>query len=95
MKTHGTKRSVARRLFAVGSLLALTIGTVSAEDAAGDWGGLLAGQYHIVVHVTKDGTGHYEATLKSPDQGGFVLPAADVATDADHLSFTLPKISAT
>ena len=95
MKTHGTKRSVARRLFAVGSLLALTIGTVSAEDAAGDWGGLLAGQYHVVVHVTKDGSGHYEATLKSPDQGGFVLPAADVATDADHLSFTLPKISAT
>lgn len=95
MNTHGTKRSVAKRLFAVGSLLALAAGAVSAEEAAGDWSGLLAGQYHIVVHVAKDGTGHYKATLESPDQGSVVLPAADVVTDADHLSFTLPKISAT
>lgn len=94
MNTHGTKRSVAKRLFAVGSLLALAVGAVSAEDAAGDWGGLLAGQYHIVVHVAKDGAGHYQATLESPDQGSFVLSAADVVTDADQLSFTLPKLGA-
>jgi len=95
LNTHGTKRSVAKRLFAVGSLLALAVGAVSAEDAAGDWGGLLAGQYHIVAHVAKDGTGHYKATLESPDQGSVVLPVADVVTDSDHLSFTLPKFSAT
>jgi len=95
LNTHGTKRSVAKHLLAVGGLLALTVGAVSAEDAAGDWGGLLAGQYHIVVHVTKEGAGHYKAALESPDQGSVVLPADDVVTDADHLSFTIPKISAT
>src|SRR6202012_1577955 len=95
LNPHGTKRSVAKRMFAVGGLLALAVGAVSAEDAAGDWGGLLAGQYHIVVHVTKEGAGHYKAALESPDQGNVVLPADDVVTDADDLSFTIPKISAT
>jgi uncharacterized protein len=95
LNTHGTKRPVAKRMFAVGVLLALAVGAVSAEDAAGDWGGLLAGQYHIVVHVTKEGAGHYKAALESPDQGSVVLPADDVVTDANHFSFTIPKISAT
>jgi pimeloyl-ACP methyl ester carboxylesterase len=95
LNTHEMKRSVAKRLLAAGSLLALAVGAVSAEDAAGDWGGLLAGQYRIAVHVTKDGAGHYKAALESPDQGSVVLPVADVVTDADHLNFTIPKISAT
>lgn len=95
MNTHGMKRTMAARLMAVGGLLALAAGTASAEDAAGNWGGLLAGQYHIVLHVTKDGAGHYNATLESPDQGSDVLAVANLATDADHLSFSLPKFGAT
>jgi uncharacterized protein len=89
---HWTKRT--KRLLAAASLFALAAGAASAEDAAGDWSGLLAGQYHIIVHAAKDEAGHYKATLESPDQGKFVLPADAVVTDPDHFSFTIPKISA-
>ena len=71
-------------MFATGSALAV--------EAAGDWSGLLAGQLHIIVHVSKDAGGHYAATLESPDQGKVVLAADQVAADADHFSFTIPKI---
>lgn len=81
-------------LFAASSLLALVAGAAMAEDAAGDWVGIIAGQFHVVVHVTKDGAGRYQATLESPDQGKFVLPVDSVVTDPDHLSFTVAKISA-
>ncbi len=84
------------RPFAIARLLALAAtlasGAASAEEAAGDWSGLLAGQLHIVVHVTADAAGHYGATLESPDQGSFVLHAEQVVADADHFSFTIPGI---
>ena len=70
----------------------LAAGTVSAEEVAGDWSGLLAGQLHVIVHVMKDASGNYAATLESPDQGKFVLPAEKVDADADRFSFTIPKI---
>ncbi|TQK01178.1 S9 family peptidase [Herbaspirillum sp. SJZ107] len=70
----------------------LVVGNASAEDAAGDWSGLLAGQLHLIVHVTKDASGHYGATLESPDQGKFVLQADKVAADVDHFSFAIAKI---
>ncbi|MFP5390375.1 MAG: alpha/beta hydrolase family protein [Gammaproteobacteria bacterium] len=90
MKTSWMNHLIpAARLLALSA--ALAAGNASAEDAAGDWSGLLAGQLHIVVHVTKD-AGHYSATLESPDQGNFVLPADQVAADADHFSFAIPKI---
>ncbi len=85
---------VKKSVLATGGLLALAAGAASAEEAAGDWTGLIAGQYHVVLHVTKDPAGHYGATLESPDQGTFVLTADDVTTDPDHLSFTLAKIGA-
>ncbi len=63
-----------------------------AEDAAGDWGGLLMGQLHVIVHIKKD-SGQYSATLESPDQGKFVLPADTVTTTPDHLAFAIAKIN--
>ena len=89
-----TTHRIGKRLFAAVGLMALVAGAASAEDAKGDWSGLLAGQYHVVVHVTKDGAGLYAATLESPDQGHFVLTVGSVVTDPTHLSFTVPKISA-
>jgi len=89
--TSRMKRSfAAARLTAL--IATLAAGSASAEEAAGDWSGLLAGQLHIIVHVTKDAGGHYGVTLESPDQGSFVLPADKVATDAGHFSFTIAKI---
>lgn len=91
MKSSWKKPSfVAARLFALAATLAA--GSVSAEEAAGDWSGLLAGRLHVIVHVTKDADGRYGATLESPDQGSFVLPADKVTADAEHFSFTIPRI---
>ncbi|MFP5391890.1 MAG: alpha/beta hydrolase family protein [Gammaproteobacteria bacterium] len=83
-------RSAAVHLFALTA--AVSAGSALAEEAAGDWSGLLAGQLHLLVHVTKNADGHYAATLESPDQGQFVLTADKVAADADHFSFAIPKI---
>ncbi len=92
------KNSRMNRVFAAARLLALSAtlaaGSASAEEAAGDWNGMLAGQLHVIVHVTKDAGGRYGATLESPDQGSFVLSADTVAADAEHLSFTIAKIGA-
>lgn len=91
MKTSWMNHSlVAARLLALAATLAA--GTASAGEAAGDWNGLLGGQLHIIVHVTKDAGGHYGATLERPDQGRFVLPADKVVADGDHFSFTIDKI---
>ena len=91
MKTFRMNRSLsAVRLMVL--IATFAVGSASAGEAAGDWSGLLAGQLHIIVHVTKDAGGHYGATLESPDQGSFVLPADKVAADADHFSFTIAKI---
>ncbi len=84
------------RVFAAARLLALAAalaaGNASAEEAAGDWSGLLAGRLHVIVHVTRDADGRYGATLESPDQGSFVLPAETVVADAEHFSFTIARI---
>lgn len=88
------RRRAKKSVWAAGGLLVVVAGAASAEDAAGDWIGLLAGQYHVVLHVAKGRAGHYSATLESPDQGNFVLTVDDITTDPDHLSFTLSKISA-
>jgi len=93
LNTHRIKLGT-KRLLVAASLWALAAGAASAEDAAGDWSGLLAGQYHIMVHVVKDTGGHYQATLESPDQGSFVLTADAVESDPSHLSFAVPKIGA-
>ena len=76
--------------------LALTVALatpVFAEDPAGDWGGLLMGQLHIIIHVKKDDKSQYSATLESPDQGAFVLPADTVTAAPDHLAFAINKIN--
>jgi pimeloyl-ACP methyl ester carboxylesterase len=90
------KKLLINRLFAAAHVPALIVtlaaGSAFAEEAAADWSGLLAGQLHVIVHVTKDADGHYGATLESPDQGKFVLPADKVDADAEHFSFTIPKI---
>ena len=59
------KTLLLNRWFAAAHLSALmatlAAGSAFAEEAAGDWSGLLAGQLHVIVHVTKDADGHYVA----------------------------------
>lgn len=76
--------------------LALTVALATpafAEEPAGDWGGLLMGQLHIIIHVKKDDKSQYSATLESPDQGAFVLSADTVTAAPDHLAFAINKIN--
>jgi hypothetical protein len=82
--------AIVARVLAVS--FALTAGQALAQEAAGDWGGFLAGQLHIIVHITKNADGHYSGSLESPDQGAFVLPAENVEVTQDHLGFSIPKL---
>ncbi len=75
-------------------VLGLSASATHAEEAAGDWSGVLAGELHVIVHITKEGGGRYAVTLESPDQGSFILRADKVEVEADHLAFNLPDIEA-
>lgn len=75
-------------------LLGLSAFPGRAEEAAGDWTGVLAGELHVIVHITKEGQGRYAVSLESPDQGSFILRADKVEVTADHLAFSLPDIDA-
>src|SRR5450432_373941 len=89
--------SIAFLILLIGILL--TASLAQAQEAAGthfgendmDWGGLLAGQLHIVIHVTKNANDHYDIEFRSPDQGDFVLPTESVEVMPDHLGFSIPK----
>ncbi len=63
-----------------------------AEDAAGDWGGLLASQLHVIVHIARATDGRYTATFESSDQGKMVIPADTVSVTSDELTISIAKI---
>ena len=88
LKTFAIATRVAALFFILSTV------QVRAEEAAGDWTGILGGQLHIVLHLTKSTGGHYSASLESPDQGAFVLQAENVEVSETHLGFSIPKISA-
>lgn len=70
----------------------LTATPAFAQEAVGDWTGLLAGQLHIIVHITKSTDGLYSGSLESPDQGAFVLPMENIEVTPKLLAFSIPKI---
>ena len=82
--------AIVARLLAV--FFILTASRALAQEVAGDWGGLLAGQLHIIVHLTKNADGHYSGSLESPDQGAFILQAENVEITKDNLGFSIPKL---
>jgi pimeloyl-ACP methyl ester carboxylesterase len=65
----------------------------SAEDAQGQWSGVIAGQLTVVLDVSKSADGQWQATLASPSQS-FSSQVEQLNTDATHLSFALPKLQA-
>jgi pimeloyl-ACP methyl ester carboxylesterase len=76
----------------------LAAGPLAAQDGwADDWSGTLAAggaQLRLVLHLAPGGTGAsgLAATLDSPDQGAFGIPATDVATAGDSLTVTFANI---
>jgi len=78
--------------FAVAALL-VSAAPAMAEDAAGDWTGVITTPtvaLHIAVHIHATGAGAYAGAVDSPDQGAFDVPIANVVATADHLSFDIP-----
>ncbi len=73
--------------------LALVSTPVWAEDAAGDWAGLLAGRLHVIVHLTKGADGTLGGVMESIDQGDVKIPIGTVDAAADHLKFTVPAVN--
>ena len=68
----------------------LTASTARAEDAAGDWAGVIAGQLHVVIHLTRGADGKLTGMLESVDQGDARLPIDAVEATPDHLHFLVP-----
>ncbi|MGZ3306129.1 MAG: alpha/beta hydrolase family protein, partial [Asticcacaulis sp.] len=79
-------------LMACAAAMAITATPVLAEDAAGDWAGVLMGKLHLIVHITKGADGSLSGVLESVDQGDVKLPLDAVEATPDHLKLTLKAI---
>ncbi|MFP9118455.1 alpha/beta hydrolase family protein [Flavobacterium sp. RNTU_13] len=74
------------------ALLCLTA-AVNAQDATGDWFGLLSipgTKLHINLHIKKADKG-YTATMDSPDQGANGLPVTTITIENNTLNFSIPS----
>ncbi|NUO02567.1 MAG: alpha/beta fold hydrolase [Saprospiraceae bacterium] len=68
-----------------------------AQDITGDWHGQLDIQgmkLRLVLHIQQEGDG-LKATLDSPDQGAFGLPAGEIKYAAPVLTFAMPNLGVT
>ncbi len=67
-----------------------------AEDAAGNWLGLVNGQKYAFVHIEKTGeryAGWAEGHASPPNNAStFHIPLDAVTSNGDHLSFSLPNV---
>ena len=77
-------------------LLMLT--TLHAQNIAGDWEGTLrvnGAELRLVLHVTKDDTGHLKATLDSIDQDADDIPVTSIALNGPDLNFSVLDVHGT
>ncbi len=79
--------TTAAAILALGATL-----PASAEDAAGDWAGVLMGQLHLVVHITRAPDGKLSGILESVDQGDAKIPIDTIEATPDHLKFSIAAI---
>lgn len=76
--------------------LALIGTTASAQSIVGDWYGMLdlpGAKLRIVFHLTQTDNG-YAATLDSPDQSAFGLPAGETTVVNNILEIKMPNLGA-
>jgi pimeloyl-ACP methyl ester carboxylesterase len=67
---------------------------VFAEDATGDWTGMVNGSLRINVHVSKSADGQWEGVLQSPDQSNASFKVDKIDSSSKQLSFSLAKFNA-
>jgi len=63
----------------------------SANGIEGVWAGVLGGQLHLVVTITKSGSGELGGTMNSVDQHA-VLALSNVTFHGDALRFEVPRV---
>lgn len=78
-------------------VLAMLAQPAVAQDANGDWWGMLevapGARLRLVAHITTDAAGKLTGTFDSPDQQAAGLPLTDVAAAEGKLSFNLPIVA--
>lgn len=75
----------------IGFALVALFPIAGRAELAGDWAGLLnlaQKQLHFVLHITGSDNAP-KATLDSPDQNGFGMPASSIAFSGSTLKFTV------
>lgn len=89
------RRLATALVLAVGLLSpAALVGQGDPGRLAGDWSGVLdaaGASYPLVFHLRVDSTG-YAATLDSPDQGAFGIPADEVSVAGDSVQMEFRRI---
>src|SRR5271170_8183257 len=63
----------------------------SADGIEGVWAGVLDGQLHLIVTITKSGSGELGGTMNSVDQHA-VLPLSNVTLRGDTVRFEVPRV---
>ena len=76
-------------LFSAGGSLGQTADSTNGID--GVWAGVLGGQLHLVVTITKSSSGELGGTMNSVDQNA-VLALSNVTFHGDALRFEVPRV---
>jgi murein DD-endopeptidase MepM/ murein hydrolase activator NlpD len=76
-------------LFSAGGSMGQAAG--SMKDIEGVWAGVLAGQPHLVVTITKSGSGELGGTMNCVDQHS-VLALSNVTFHGDAVRFEVPRV---
>ncbi|MFZ0455029.1 MAG: hypothetical protein WAM24_14880, partial [Ignavibacteriaceae bacterium] len=73
--------------------------TFSQQDISNSWEGILdAGSGNplkIIINISKIEDGKFKASLDSPDQGAFGIPAGDIILNNEKLIIAVPSIGGT
>lgn len=89
--------TLIRRLFLLITAITLFIHPVSASIPDGAWEGTLspspASKLRLVFHISGN-DGHPSATMDSPDQGAFGIPAVLHAFDNDSVTLSIMSVKA-
>jgi hypothetical protein len=86
------------KLLVLGILMSLmTCGFASAQEAEGDWIGILktpARNLRVAFHIHKDAQGKLMATMDSLDQSALGVPVASVTANGGSLVLVMPDLGA-
>jgi len=77
-------------------LLAVSLGFAQQKPAvAGDFAGLLLGQYHVKLHLIAGPDGTLTGTVDSPDVGLLGMQCTDIHVNGQTLRFSVPMVNGT